>query len=91
MISMPVASAYVADLAPANQRGLYMGTYGLVWSVASICGPSLGMLLFSLNHSALWLICGAVGTIAAGIIFLDARPVAASTSTGAPSPASSGS
>ncbi len=69
MISMPVASAYVADLAPAHQRGLYMGTYGLVWSVASICGPSLGMLLFSVNHKALWLICAALGLVAAAIIF----------------------
>jgi len=42
MISMPVAGAYVADLAPADKRGLYMGTYSLVWSLAFICGPSLG-------------------------------------------------
>jgi MFS family permease len=69
MISMPVASAYVADLAPADQRGLYMGTYGLVWSVASIFGPSLGMFLFSVNHVALWLTCLVLGLVAAGAIF----------------------
>jgi MFS family permease len=69
MISMPVASAYVADLAPADQRGLYMGTYGLVWSVASIFGPSLGMFLFSVNHVALWLTCLVLGFVAAGAIF----------------------
>src|SRR5205823_9828871 len=60
MISMPVASAYIADLAPEDQRGLYMGTYGLVWSVASIIGPSLGLLLFSVNHRLLWIICAAL-------------------------------
>jgi MFS family permease len=69
MISMPVASAYVADLAPADQRGLYMGTYGLVWSVASICGPSIGMWLFSINHTLLWAIAGGLGVMASAIIF----------------------
>jgi MFS family permease len=73
MISMPVASAYVADLAPADQRGLYMGTYGLVWSVASICGPSLGMLMFSLNHRLLWLICAVLGFAASAIIVAGRR------------------
>ncbi len=62
MISMPVAGAYVADLAPARQRGLYMGTYGLVWSVASICGPGLGMALFA-----------GLGLTASAIIFSDSR------------------
>jgi MFS family permease len=69
MISMPVASAYVADLAPADQRGLYMGTYGLVWSVASIVGPSVGLWLFSINHLILWAITGVLGFTAAAIIF----------------------
>jgi MFS family permease len=73
MISMPVASAYVADLAPADQRGLYMGTYGLVWSVASICGPSLGMLMFSVNHRLLWLICAVLGFAASALIIAGRR------------------
>ena len=51
MISMPVSSAYVANLAPAHLRGLYMGTYGLTWSVAFIFGPSLGMALFSVRSN----------------------------------------
>src|SRR5437870_3663423 len=36
MVAMPVAAAYVADLAPVHQRGLYMGTYGLTWSLAFV-------------------------------------------------------
>ncbi|HWH71620.1 MAG TPA: MFS transporter [Candidatus Sulfotelmatobacter sp.] len=76
MISMPVSNAYVADLAPAHQRGLYMGTYGLVWAVAIVCGPSLGMLLFSFSPMVLWAACGALGLLAAGIILarLPVRP-----------------
>src|SRR5262249_39477446 len=54
MIAMPVSGAYVADLAPAEQRGLYMGTYGLVWALAFVCGPSLGLLLFSYSSLVLW-------------------------------------
>src|SRR5882724_136648 len=68
MISMPVAGAYVADLAPAEKRGLYMGTYGLVWSLAFVCGPSLGMLLFSVSPMLLWMTCGVFGLLASSII-----------------------
>jgi len=68
MISMPVAGAYVADLAPADKRGLYMGTYSLVWSLAFICGPSLGMILFEFNPALLWATCGVFGVMASCII-----------------------
>jgi MFS family permease len=68
MISMPVTSAYVADLAPEDRRGLYMGTYGMVWAAAFVFGPSLGLYLFAISRSALWLICGLLGLAAASII-----------------------
>jgi MFS family permease len=92
MVAMPVAGAYVADLAPAHQRGLYMGTYGLVWSVAFICGPSLGMLLFTASPLALWSICGLLGILAAGIILAEPSRVPAlgenaNTATRAPASA----
>jgi len=73
MIAMPVSAAYVADLAPAHQRGLYMGTYGLTWSLAFVFGPSLGMLLFSVSHIGLWTACGALGLLASGIILTEPR------------------
>ncbi|PWU18857.1 MAG: hypothetical protein C5B50_08005 [Verrucomicrobia bacterium] len=68
MMAMPVASAYVADLAPANRRGLYMGTWGLTGSLAFIFGPSLGMMLFAANPTVLWALCGVLGITAAIII-----------------------
>jgi MFS family permease len=71
MISMPVLGAYVADLAPADRRGLYMGTYGMIWAVSFVFGPSLGMVLFSLNHLLLWTSCGVMGVVAAAIILAD--------------------
>jgi MFS family permease len=73
MISMPVAAAYVADLAPAHQRGLYLGTYGLTWSLAFVCGPSLGLLVFSASPVTLWLSCGILGLVAAGTVLVDPR------------------
>jgi MFS family permease len=72
MTAMPLSSAYVADLAPPDKRGLYMGTFGLTGALAFICGPSLGMLLYSLNPTTLWVICGVLGTAAAAIVAADA-------------------
>ena len=68
MISMPVAVAYVADLAPAHMRGRYMGTYVMVWAIAFMVGPAMGLQLYALGSSALWLVCGASGLLAAVII-----------------------
>jgi MFS family permease len=73
MISMPVSGAYVAGLAPAHQRGLYMGLYGMVWALAFVCGPSLGLFVFSASPSALWTGCGIVGLIAATVVSAGAR------------------
>jgi MFS family permease len=68
MISMPLAGAYVADLAPPHQRGLYMGTYGLVGAAAFILGPSLGLWIFSVSPFMLWASCGVLGLVAAATI-----------------------
>ena len=80
MVAMPVSAAYVADLAPAHQRGLYMGTYGLIWSLAFVFGPSLGLFLFSASPHGLWLTCGALGILSAGIILAAPRQRLAFTS-----------
>ena len=45
-----------------------MGTYGMVWAVAFVCGPSVGMLVFSASPVLLWSLCGVLGLLAAGII-----------------------
>jgi MFS family permease len=68
MISMPVAAAYLADLAPAEFRGRYVGLFQFTWSVALVGGPSLGMLLFSWSPFWLWMSCGLLGALAAFVI-----------------------
>jgi MFS family permease len=74
MIAMPVSGAYVADLAPPQRRGLYMGTWGLTWSLAFVCGPSLGTFLFARNPAILWLACGGLGGLSALIILRNVQP-----------------
>jgi MFS family permease len=85
MISMPVTGAYVADLAPENRRGLYMGTYGMVWAAAFVFGPTLGTYLFAFNRTALWLGCGVLGILAALLI---SRPIGKPDETVSTPPAS---
>ena len=68
MISMPVSAAYVADLAPVEMRGRYMGAYGLTWAVALIFGPALGLMLFQYHPPVLWVCCGGLGLLAACVI-----------------------
>jgi len=68
MIAMPVSGAYVADLAPEQKRGLYMGAYGMMWALAFVFGPAIGMQLYTDSPVALWGGCGVMGVIAAMII-----------------------
>ena len=65
---MPTASAYIADLAPPQMRGRYMGVAGLTWSLALIIGPFAGMKLFAAHPAAYWIVCGALGACAAAVI-----------------------
>jgi MFS family permease len=74
MVMVPVSAAYVADLAPAQMRGRYMGVYGLVWAAALIIGPALGMKLLALGPAVLWLSCGVLGLIATGIMLGEVTP-----------------
>ena len=73
MISLPVASAYVADLAPTELRGRYMGANGLTWALALIIGPSAGMALFAWHPNALWVGSVACGALAALILIRGSR------------------
>ena len=68
MTAMPVAAAYVADLASINMRGRYAGVNGLVWALALVFGPSLGVLLFQISPRGLWFTCGGLGILAATIV-----------------------
>lgn len=68
MVTMPVASAYVANLAPPHLRGRYLGIVGLSWGIAMVCGPLTGMCLINTHPQALWIGCGSLGLLAAIMI-----------------------
>ena len=73
MISLPVGTAYIAELAPTEMRGRYNGVNGLTWALALIIGPSTGMALFTWNPNALWLASAMCGLGAAVILSRGAK------------------
>jgi MFS family permease len=68
IIFAPIASAYVAGLAPQRMRGRYIGTWAFANSLSLMFGPGLGVTVFSWNPAVLWLGCGALGFAAAAIM-----------------------
>jgi len=45
MILLPASSAYVAEIAPPEKRGAYMGLYLMCFSLAFAIGPWLGAVV----------------------------------------------
>jgi MFS family permease len=72
IIYAPVASAYVADIAPEHLRGRYQGAWGLTWGLAFVLAPALGAAIFAWSPDALWLTCGLLGVLAA-LLLLEMR------------------
>jgi MFS family permease len=70
MVHVPVSQAYVADSAPEDMRGRYMGAAGLTWGIGWAIGPLLAGLVMDGPHpQAVWYACLAVG-LAAALAFL---------------------
>ena len=65
MISLPISNSYMAELAPDEMRGRFMGLLGVSWSTAMMVGPSLGIFLYKSSPSLLWIICLVLGLGAA--------------------------
>ena len=70
VISAPVGSAYVADLAPPAMRGRYTGAHGMTFSLSFVLAPALGGWLYSLGPEVLFTACGVLGLIAAGLVLV---------------------
>lgn len=66
MILFPGSAAYVADLAPANKRGEYMGLYTMGFSVAFAVGPWIGAVVYEkFGGRTLWAASLITGCISA--------------------------
>ena len=70
MITFPVSTAYIADIAPPGRIGEYMGAFSSVLSLGLVVGPWLGVAaLDRFGPTIMWsgvLVCGlvAVGAVA---------------------------
>ena len=73
IVYAPVASAYVADVAPVHLRGRYQGAWGLTWGLAFMLGPGLGAAFFAWNGDGFWLFCGLLGVLSAGLLLAGSR------------------
>jgi MFS family permease len=58
--SMPLSSAIVADLSPADRRGRYQGMHSAAWGLGAAAAPTAGALLLGRGGGLLWWTCGAV-------------------------------
>jgi MFS family permease len=73
MVCIPLCSSHVANLAPVELRGRYMGLYSLTWSLATIAGPALGIAALAAGGAALWLLSAGLGLGAAALVLRNPR------------------
>ncbi|WP_408011681.1 MDR family MFS transporter [Pseudalkalibacillus sp. A8] len=70
MLMSPVQMTFVANLAPENLRGTYMGAAGLQWILGGVTGPLIGGILLEQKlGNVLFTILG-IGCVIAGIVYL---------------------
>jgi MFS family permease len=70
MVSSPVAGSYMANLAPDEMRGRYMGFAAFSWNIAAGIGPMTGLWIYGMGTQMLWICCGLLGLIAAWLILV---------------------
>ena len=73
MMLFPALSAHMADIAPENRRGAYMGAYSMSLSIALTVGPWLGtQLLAVFGPVTVWSVMFALGALAAVLMAFSA-------------------
>jgi MFS family permease len=76
MITFPVGTAYVADIAPPGRNGEYMGAFSSTFSLAMVVGPWAGAAaLDRFGPSLMWTGVFICGLIATGFITFSREPV----------------
>jgi MFS family permease len=76
MCFSPVASAYVADIAPDDMRGRYQGLFALTFSFGMVMAPIGGTALLGIDPRLLWGVCLGLGVFAAMLVTANARRAA---------------
>ena len=75
MCFSPVASAYVADIAPDDMRGRYQGLFALTFSFGMVMAPIGGIPLLGIDPQLLWGVCLGLGVLAAMLVSANAKRV----------------
>jgi MFS family permease len=70
MLMSPVQMTFVANLAPENLRGTYMGASGLQWILGGAFGPLLAGWLLNINLGMVLFGILGFGCIIAGFVYL---------------------
>lgn len=87
LVLVPTASTFVANLAPKDKRGRYMGIFGLTWSIAAGIAPIMGGLLNdNLGPRYIWL-GGMIAGLLSAAAFAYLYKSASISKTASPSPA----
>ena len=81
MLLFPQASAYVAEVAPPEKRGQYMGAYSLAFNLAFAVAPWAGTATFDqFGAKVLWIGVYAIGAISAAMmLFVTTAPTEPAT------------
>jgi len=68
MFSSPMVVGFVAQIAPEQYRGRFMGLLTVAWSFGMLFGPPIGTMVFARNPAALWAGCGVLGLTSASLV-----------------------
>ena len=83
MILLPSMSNFVAEIAPSDRRGEYMGLYSMAWGIAFAVGPWLGtVVLERFGRVTLWSGCFVAAALAAAALARLPSPSRASVPAG---------
>lgn len=64
LITAPTATTFVANMAPPDQRGRYLGMFGLTWHLAVAIGPfAAGILTDLYGIRSPWFVAAVVGLL----------------------------
>lgn len=89
MISFPVGTAYVADMAPPGRNGEYMGAFSSTFSMSMVIGPWVGAAaLDRFGPSLMWSGVLLSGLLATGVVALLHEPATHALDTCSPAQSS---
>lgn len=75
MILYPSATSYIAEIAPAQHRGSYMGMFSSCTNMGLLLGPGgAAIVMQHFGSHALWLACGVFGLISVAIFNFVKQP-----------------